>query len=83
VGTDATASRRSNRHERHDGHHPGVTAGTYTVGTVAPGGTAALRVEVTTQAGAAAGAVQPCLVTATSTATTSVSDAVLARITRS
>ncbi len=62
---------------------PAVTAGTYTVGNVAPGGTAALRVEVTTQAGAAPGAVQSCLVTATSTATPSVADAVLARVTRS
>jgi hypothetical protein len=58
-----------------------VTAGTYTVGNVAPGGTAALRLEVTPLAGAPRGAVQSCLVTATSTTSSSTADAVLGRVT--
>jgi hypothetical protein len=58
-----------------------VVAGSYTVGNLAPGRTATLRLEITALAGTPRGAVQSCLVTATSTASPSVADGVLARVT--
>jgi hypothetical protein len=58
-----------------------VVNGTYTVGGIPPGGTAAVRLEVTVGAGAPSGAVRPCPVTATSTSDTTMADTVLARVT--
>jgi large repetitive protein len=60
-----------------------VLAGTYTVTGVAPGGTRAVRLEVTTDASTASGAVQSCLVNVTSTSATTMTDAVLAKVTAS
>jgi hypothetical protein len=58
-----------------------VVGGTYTVGPLAPNGTAAVRLDVTPAAATRTGAVQSCLVTATSTSAAAVSDTVLARVT--
>ena len=58
-----------------------VQAGTYAVSGVVVGGTRAVRLEVTTGGSTASGTVQSCLVTVTSTAATTVADAVLATVT--
>jgi len=58
-----------------------VVNGTYTRSAVVPGGTAAVRLEVTSDATTASGAVQSCLLTVTSTSAPTVADAVLARVT--
>ena len=58
-----------------------VVNGTYAVTGVAPGGTRAVRLEVTAGSTTASGAVQACLVTGRSTSAASIADAVLARVT--
>jgi N-acetylneuraminic acid mutarotase len=58
-----------------------VTAGTYTVSSVAPGATRAIRVQITPAASTASGAVESCLVTTTSTSAAGTTDGVIAKLT--
>jgi hypothetical protein len=58
-----------------------VVNGTYTVNTVAPGSTRAVRLEITTGGSTPSGAIESCRTTATSTSSTTSVDAVLATVT--
>ena len=58
-----------------------VVGGTYTVRGIAPGGTRAVRLEVTTAAGTASGSVLSCPVIVSSTSDAARTDTVLARVT--
>jgi M6 family metalloprotease-like protein len=58
-----------------------VTAGTYTVSGIAPGGTAALRVQVTITSSARSGKEKVCAITATSANDATSSDTVKAKVT--
>lgn len=60
---------------------PAVLNGTYTVGPVAPGSSAAVRLQVTVGAATPSGIVQSCPVTATSTHAAPLADTVLAKVT--